>query len=190
VDVEAFEEASAAARRARETSAYRAALDLYAGELLPQDRYEEWPQERREELRRDFLALLAEVAALHEERGEFGEAIEVLSMVTAEEPSNEQAHVGLMRLYALAGRRQEALRQYERLEGVLSGEFGRQPNAEERRLYEEILAERFPLALPPTGVTSGAHRKNPAAVGTTYPLPSAASSDAKANWSRPSARWP
>ncbi len=131
------------------------------------------------------LALLAELAALHEERGEFGEAIEALSRVTAEEPSNEQAHVCPMRLYALAGRRQEALRQYERLEGVLSGEFGGQPNAEERRLYEEILAERFRLALPPAGVTSGAHRKNPAAVGTIYPLPSAVSSDAKANWSRP-----
>jgi DNA-binding SARP family transcriptional activator len=52
VDAESFEEASAAARRAREPSAYRAALDLYAGELLPQDRYEEWAQERREELRR------------------------------------------------------------------------------------------------------------------------------------------
>ena len=40
VDVEAFQEASAAARRAREAAAYRATIELYAGELLPDDRYE------------------------------------------------------------------------------------------------------------------------------------------------------
>ena len=41
VDVEAFEEAAATARRSREPAAYRAALNLYAGELLPKDPYEE-----------------------------------------------------------------------------------------------------------------------------------------------------
>jgi DNA-binding SARP family transcriptional activator len=41
VDVEAFEEAAATARSEREPAAYRAAIELYAGELLPADRYEE-----------------------------------------------------------------------------------------------------------------------------------------------------
>jgi DNA-binding SARP family transcriptional activator len=35
VDVEAFEQAAATARRSRDPAAYRAALDLYKGELLP-----------------------------------------------------------------------------------------------------------------------------------------------------------
>jgi hypothetical protein len=39
VDVDAFEEAAATARRARDPAAYRAAVELYAGELLPGDRY-------------------------------------------------------------------------------------------------------------------------------------------------------
>jgi DNA-binding SARP family transcriptional activator len=39
VDVEAFESAAAAARRSRDPAAYRAAIDLYAGELLPEGRY-------------------------------------------------------------------------------------------------------------------------------------------------------
>jgi DNA-binding SARP family transcriptional activator len=42
VDVEAFEEAAATARHAMEPAAYQAAIDLYAGELLPEDRYEPW----------------------------------------------------------------------------------------------------------------------------------------------------
>jgi DNA-binding SARP family transcriptional activator len=47
VDVEAFEEAALAARRAADPATYRAAIDLYAGDLLPEDRYEEWAEERR-----------------------------------------------------------------------------------------------------------------------------------------------
>jgi DNA-binding SARP family transcriptional activator len=50
VDVEAFEEAAATARREGEPAAYRAAIELYAGELLPADRYEEWAEDRRREL--------------------------------------------------------------------------------------------------------------------------------------------
>ena len=42
VHVDAFESAAATARHSREPAAYRAAIDLYTGELLPEDRYEEW----------------------------------------------------------------------------------------------------------------------------------------------------
>ncbi|HWS80494.1 MAG TPA: hypothetical protein VN178_05665 [Rubrobacter sp.] len=65
VDVEAFGEASAGARRAREPAAYRAAIELYAGELLPEDRFEGWAEQWREELRGTYLDLLVELAALH-----------------------------------------------------------------------------------------------------------------------------
>src|SRR5262245_25452735 len=47
-DVAAFESAAAAARRAREPAAYRAALALYADDLLPDDPYEDWAAGRRE----------------------------------------------------------------------------------------------------------------------------------------------
>ena len=52
VDVAAFEAAAAAARRRGEPAAYRAALALDGGELLPEDRYEDWAAARREALRR------------------------------------------------------------------------------------------------------------------------------------------
>src|SRR5215208_1602454 len=124
VDVEAFEEAATTARHALEPAAYRAAIDLYSGELLPQDRYEPWAEERRAQLRGVYLSLLVEVAGFYEERKEFGEAIEALGRVVGEDPTHEGAHVGLMRLYAHSGRRREALGQYERLRDALSREFG------------------------------------------------------------------
>src|SRR5215217_6637541 len=47
VDVDAFEAAAASARRSRDPAAYTAATELYAGELLPGDRYAEWTEGRR-----------------------------------------------------------------------------------------------------------------------------------------------
>src|SRR5205823_1701178 len=53
LDVEAFEAAGAAARRTQdpELAALEAALALYGGDLLPQDRYEDWAARRREDVR-------------------------------------------------------------------------------------------------------------------------------------------
>jgi two-component SAPR family response regulator len=54
--VEAFEEAASAARHSHDPAAYRVALELYGGDLLPEDRYEEWAEGRRQEFRRIYLA--------------------------------------------------------------------------------------------------------------------------------------
>jgi predicted ATPase/DNA-binding SARP family transcriptional activator/DNA-binding CsgD family transcriptional regulator len=148
VDVDAFAEAAQTARYSREPAAYRAAIELYTGELLPEDRYEDWAEERRRELRTTCLILLLELAGLYEERREYDRAIEALRRVVAEEPASGEAHAGLMRLYALSGRRGEALRQYGLLEEVLRRELGAEPEAGVRHLRGEILAGRFPENQP------------------------------------------
>jgi predicted ATPase len=58
IDVDRFVLAAADARRAGTAVAYRAALSLYGGELLPENRYDDWADERRGE-----LALLADELA-------------------------------------------------------------------------------------------------------------------------------
>ena len=143
VDVEAFEETAAIARRSREPATYRAAIDLYAGELLPEDRYEEWAEGRRNELRQLYLALLIELAGLYEGREEYALAIEALRKATAEEPTLEEAHVSLMRLHALSGRPERALAQYERLRDALQKGIGTRPTEATRRLRDEIAAGRL-----------------------------------------------
>jgi predicted ATPase/DNA-binding SARP family transcriptional activator/DNA-binding CsgD family transcriptional regulator len=169
VDVETFEEAASAARRSREPAAYRAAIELYGGELLPEDRYEEWAEGRRGELRRTYLALLVELAGTYEERAEYDLAIEVLRKVVAEEPTNEEAHAGLMRLHALLGRKNEALAQYVELEEILLGELGTEPAASSRALREEIAAGHFPLLETPSLVS--APEKPPGAGKNNLPTP-------------------
>jgi predicted ATPase len=120
------------------------AIDLYAGELLPEDRYEGWVEERRAQLKELYLSLLSALGALYEERKEFEMGIEALSRVVGEEPTHEGAHGGLMRLYALLGRRREALSQYERLREALFRGFGTEPDAATTTLQQQIWAGTFP----------------------------------------------
>jgi predicted ATPase/DNA-binding SARP family transcriptional activator/DNA-binding CsgD family transcriptional regulator/Tfp pilus assembly protein PilF len=144
VDVDAFEGAAAAARRSRDPAAYRATLELYRGELLPDDRYEGWAENRHEELRRTFLSVLIELAGLYEERGDYGLGVETLHRFLSVEPTSEEAHAHLMRLHAYSGRRQDALAQYEQLARILYRDFGAEPEVTTRRLRDEIAEGRFP----------------------------------------------
>jgi predicted ATPase len=50
IDVDRFEAVAGDARRMGTPAAYRAALSLYGGELLPENRYDDWAAGRREEL--------------------------------------------------------------------------------------------------------------------------------------------
>jgi predicted ATPase/DNA-binding SARP family transcriptional activator/DNA-binding CsgD family transcriptional regulator len=152
VDVDAFQEAVAIARRSLDPATSRAAIELYTGDLLPEDRYEEWAEGRRENLRQTYLALLIELAGLYEERGQYELAIVALRKAVAEEPAFEEAHADLMNLYALSGRPGEALTQYEQLQEALSRRLDTEPGETTQRLREEIAAGSFSSERPQVGL--------------------------------------
>src|SRR5215217_5534759 len=171
VDVDAFEEAAATARRARDPVAYRAALELYADELLPADRYEEWVEGRRQQLRHTWLSLHLELARVYEERGEYEKGIELLQRALLEEPTNEQMHACLMRLYAFSEQREEALAQFGRLREALSGQLDAHVSTSTERLREEIAGGTFLQSQPtfaPTEEPSGVGRHNLPASRTSF----------------------
>lgn len=138
IDVVAFEQAAASARGSRDSAAYRAALDFYEGELLPEDRYEEWTSSRRDALHELRLGLGIELAEL-EAPADRAAAIGRLREALVDEPLYEPAHRALMRLYVGAGQRQEALAQFHELKQGLRREFEDEPDDETRRLYQGIL---------------------------------------------------
>ncbi|HEX2033749.1 MAG TPA: BTAD domain-containing putative transcriptional regulator [Chloroflexota bacterium] len=152
VDVDAFEAAASKASRSGDPADYRAALDLYGGDLLPEDRYEDWAAPRREAVRQRFLDLLLEAARRYASRGEHAEAIGALRRAVLHEPTHEGAHAELMRLHALAGDRPAALRQFAQLRTALRRHLDAEPDAATHRLYRAILA-REPL---PDGPGNGA----------------------------------
>jgi DNA-binding SARP family transcriptional activator len=165
VDVDAVEEAAATARRSRDPAAYRATIEFYSGDLLPEDRYEGWAEGRREQLRRLHLDLLIELAALYEGRDRYDAAVDALRKAIAEEPTNEDAHSGLMRTYALLGRRADALAQFEHLKELLSTHLGAEPSARTTRLHGELVAGTFPPGRSQPGAQPSGSRRT--VVGTT-----------------------
>lgn len=140
VDVSEFEKAAAKALRSANPADYEAALHLYTGELLPEDRYEDWAQSHRERLRQLHVTLLLRLAHLWEERGEARHAIEILQRTVAQEPLHEEAHRELMRLYWRGGQHQQAKAQYWRLTVALQTELGMAPDSTTVQLYNQILA--------------------------------------------------
>lgn len=138
VDVEAFEDAALRARRAGDPAAYERAIALYGGDLLPEDRYAEWAIDRAEALRFDYLALLVELGRLLEARADFDGAAAALRTAVRADPAEEDAAVALMRVYALAGRRHEALAEYRRLRAAMERTSGAAPGPAAERLYAQI----------------------------------------------------
>jgi DNA-binding SARP family transcriptional activator len=87
IDVEAFESAAVRAHLHRQPEAYREALALYTGELLPEDRYEDWASSRRESLGQACLRLWLELACLEESTQNFRAVIEALQQALVVDPA-------------------------------------------------------------------------------------------------------
>jgi pimeloyl-ACP methyl ester carboxylesterase/DNA-binding SARP family transcriptional activator len=133
VDVVRFETAAAAALDGRATSvapddggALDAALAIYGGDLLPADRYEPWTEAPREHLAHLHRQLLRAA----------GRWSELLAL----EPSDEQAHVEVMRAHIERRDRAAALAQFDRLEQVLADELGVEPSAEALEMRAAAIA--------------------------------------------------
>jgi predicted ATPase/DNA-binding SARP family transcriptional activator len=140
VDVDAFEAAAATARTRAGAASLAAALELYRGDLLPEDRYEPWSEPRRAFLREQFAALCLRLAEDHARHGRTGDALACAQRVLDDDPLHEPAHRFLMSSYAQAGRRQDALLQFERLRNELRSRLEAEPDELTRALYRKLLA--------------------------------------------------
>lgn len=132
VDVDLFEDLARRALAAQDVEAARQALKMYGGELLPEDRYDAWAEQRREQLRLRHLDLLRL-------DGRWETVVEL-------DASDEIAHLALMRRYVDNGDRHAALRQFERMTRVLRQELGVAPGREATALRDHLIAQHEPIS--------------------------------------------
>jgi DNA-binding SARP family transcriptional activator len=116
--------------------------DLLAGVTLREAPFEEWLLAERERLRELAMEGLAKVLAHQRAAGAIADAIETGLRLIALDPLQEPVHRTLMRLYAQAGRRAAALRQYQSCVSAVARELRAEPEPETRALYQELLRER------------------------------------------------
>ena len=112
-----------------------AALELYRGDLAADDSVSEFVPQRREQLRAAFAEAAMRAA---QQAPDHRSAIELLRRVIATDPANEEAHRLLMRRLADAGRRAEAMRQFEECERALGAALDVAPSPQTRQLHEAI----------------------------------------------------
>ncbi|MBI5029356.1 MAG: tetratricopeptide repeat protein [Chloroflexi bacterium] len=120
------------------------AIQLYRGPFLDSfglkdsAPFEEWVQMLREQLSRQCLAALEQLAKYYEQQGDLSKATEYAWKQTDLAPWHERAHQRLMRLLALNDQRSTALAQYETCRRLLQQELGIEPSPETIALYEQI----------------------------------------------------
>ncbi len=126
-----------------------AALELYAGPLLP-DVYDEWSQLERERLHLRYLSALEARAHIRYEARQWTAALADADTLIAADPINEAAvRLALACQWAL-GQREAARRCYIAYRQRLQGELNAAPLPETANLYQRILrGESHPAQMPP-----------------------------------------
>ena len=124
--------------------------------------FDDWQFFQMESLRRELASVLERLAAGLSAQGDFESAIAHARRWLALDPLHEPAHRQLMLLYAWAGQRAAALRQYREGVRVLEQELSVAPLAETTALYDAIKENQLP-APPPAWVAAPDEAHAPAA---------------------------
>ena len=130
--------------RSRSRIELQTAADLYRGEFLADfvidsEPFQEWLAAERDRMLDVVCAILQRLTAEQDEAGEHEAAIQSARRLVALDTLSEFGQRTLIRAYARAGRRGEALRQYNNCAETLKRELGVAPDAETQALAGEIV---------------------------------------------------
>lgn len=138
IDVEAFE---AHCRQGE----WEEALALYAGELLPEERYAEWAFQSREQVALLHQRALLGAAKARLAAGRWAEALDACQQVLTTEPWQEQAVLLGMRACMELHDVSRARRLYKELEQTLRLELDTVPQPELQAFYHQLTPTTRPL---------------------------------------------
>jgi DNA-binding SARP family transcriptional activator/DNA-binding beta-propeller fold protein YncE/predicted Ser/Thr protein kinase len=113
-----------------DTGQLEEAAQLYRGEPLIEDRYEEWAAPAREHLQQVWHAICLRLARCARQEGAFDAAVSWAERALASDPLDEGALQELLRSLGAGGKRSEALRRYKEFERLLAAELGVSPSTE------------------------------------------------------------
>ena len=145
-DLDEFDAHMSAARKAREKSdaaaelsAIRAAEQVYRGDVLPGDIYDDWFAPVRSRYRHEFDDAMLRAAQLLEDCGEPHEGLSVLRRSMDNDVLREDFYQAALRLQIAAGQRSAAIETYMSCRNRLVEDLGIDPSRETTALYEQVL---------------------------------------------------
>ncbi|MEX2536264.1 MAG: BTAD domain-containing putative transcriptional regulator [Trueperaceae bacterium] len=143
-----LERATEAARPEQRRDALMRAVDLYQGDLLP-DNYEEWVGAERERLRGLYGVALEKLVGELEAERRYSEALAYGRRLLQHDPVQERSYRTLMRLYALNGDPAGSMAVYRQCASVLAEQFDVTPGFETESLYRQLGRSEAEAAVPP-----------------------------------------
>lgn len=155
-DVDEFEnlmivarEAEAAGQPSTALRAYERIADLYRGDLLPGDVYDDWFATLRDHYRSSFVDAMLRATALLMTADDPSNALIYARRAIQSDPFREDLFQAALRCQIAAGQRSSAIDTYFQCRDNLAEELGLDPSVETRALYDQILAmEDRPRQMP------------------------------------------
>jgi DNA-binding SARP family transcriptional activator len=146
LDYEEFERHINSARRLEEASnipqaveEYCIAQELYQGDFLEDDLYEEWPNAPRTYYRTLYMDLLNRLCEYYIQQNQYYPAIILCQKTLAKDNCAERAYRNLIRCYLAQDQRQLAVRAYHTCVQVLKQELNLAPSEETCALYALVM---------------------------------------------------
>jgi len=118
--------------------AYESAANLYQGDFLADDLYDEWPVLTRERLRITYLDTLDRLSRIYFNQGQYLACINLSHLILTRDNCREDAHRRLMRCYSRQGQSQLALSQFHTCVETLRAEMDVDPEQVTIQLAERI----------------------------------------------------
>jgi len=171
IDADTFEQLAQQAGLQQDPASYEAALAAYQGDLLPEDRYEDWCAQRRINLAELHTRLTLELAELLRQKGLWNESADRLREVLKKDPTREDVHRRLMRMYAEMGTADQAVRQFHLCQNALRSELDLAPQPETVELYRDVLASRIVRQPRPESVSVSRENRSGQAAAPTPVAP-------------------
>ena len=149
VDLDEFERLANFSLQNNDLESGQKALEIYQGDLLTEDIYEDWIYTRRETMRLLFRKTATKIAGLYAAENNHQASIEILKKLACDDPSDEYVQRLLMRLYAETGSKYQALKQFKQCHDALQA-LGIEPESETVKLEQLIKrGEVLPIQNPP-----------------------------------------
>jgi DNA-binding SARP family transcriptional activator len=117
---------------------YERAVELYRGDYLAEDLYEEWTMIERQRFANTYVDVLHRLSDYYADTEQYSKCIEACYKILKKDAYYEAAHRLLMSCYARLGMRTQALQQYRLYERMLRRAFNAEPAVDTRALYREI----------------------------------------------------
>jgi DNA-binding SARP family transcriptional activator len=114
--------------------------EIYRGDLLPGDIYDDWFASLRERCRQQFGDAMLKLAQLQDQRDSEDGTLHALRRGLEHDPLREDLYRELLRCQIEAGMRSAAIETYMACRSRLSEELGLDPSIETRSLYDQVLA--------------------------------------------------